>query len=134
MADVLTPAQRRRCMSRVKSKNTKPELRLRRALWAAGMRYRLRYKLPGKPDLVFPAARLAIFVDGCFWHGCPAHATYPKTNAEFWAAKLRENIERDQRVNDQLRELGWRVLRIWQHEVQGNLPDAVERVRNALTG
>lgn len=132
MTDVLTPAQRSRCMSRVKSEDTKPELRLRSALWAAGLRYRLRYKLPGKPDVVFPSARLAVFVDGCFWHSCPLHATRPKTNASFWASKLRENVERDDRVNAKLRENGWRVLRLWQHEVTSNLGEAVAKVRALL--
>ncbi len=132
MADVLTPVQRSRCMSRVKSKNTKPEIRLRKALWAVGLRYRLRYKLPGKPDLVFVSAKLAVFVDGCFWHGCPEHATQPKTNERFWATKLGENVERDQRVNWQLRGMGWTVLRLWQHEIEGNLDNAVEQIQILL--
>jgi DNA mismatch endonuclease (patch repair protein) len=119
-------------MSRVKSKNTKPEIRLRKALWAVGLRYRLRYKLPGKPDLVFVSAKLAVFVDGCFWHGCPEHATQPKTNERFWATKLGENVERDQRVNWQLRGMGWTVLRLWQHDIEGNLDNAVEQIQILL--
>ena len=116
--DVLTPAQRSRCMASVRDRDTTPELRLRRALWKAGLRYRLRYKLPGKPDLVLVRARIAVFVDGCFWHGCPVHATMPKTNAEFWIEKLRMNVQRDLDVNDELARLGWKVVRFWSHELR----------------
>lgn len=130
--DVLSPEQRRRCMSRVKSTNTKPEMSLRKALWAAGLRYRLRYDLVGKPDIVFVSAKLAVFVDGCFWHGCPEHATSPKTNQEFWAAKLQKNMERDLSVNQQLKEMGWRVLRIWQHEVEKDVDQVVRRVQQEV--
>ena len=117
-ADVLTPAQRIRCMSHVRSRNTGPELILRRALWRQGARYRLNSKLTGKPDLLFPSAHLAVFVDGCFWHGCPLHAAQPKTNAMFWRAKLEANKRRDIVVNATLAAEGWRVLRVWQHELR----------------
>jgi DNA mismatch endonuclease (patch repair protein) len=119
-------------MLRVKDRNTGPERRLRRALWAAGLRYRLRYKLPGKPDLVFPTRRLAIFVDGCFWHGCPLHATYPKANQQFWRDKLAETIRRDQRVNATLREQSWQVLRFWEHEVEHELDRVVARIGDCV--
>lgn len=132
MADVLTPEQRSRCMARVRSKDTKPELRLRSALWAVGLRYRLSYPLPGRPDLVFPGKKLAIFVDGCFWHGCPQHATFPKTNKRFWEKKLRENRERDIRVNEQLYAVGWKVIRIWEHEINDDLTTVVERIAAEL--
>lgn len=134
--DVLTREQRRRNMSAVRSRHTTPELRLRRALHANGLRYRLHAKLPGKPDLVFPRARLAVLVDGCFWHGCPLHATYPKTRAEWWAAKLARNRERDAEVNAQLAALGWNVLRVWEHEVKGgthgDLREILTRVQAAV--
>lgn len=132
MADVLTPEQRRHCMSQVRDRDTKPELSLRKALWARGLRYRLRYSLPGRPDLVFVGARVAVFVDGCFWHGCPDHATQPATNSPFWADKLRANVERDQRVNATLRTLGWEVIRLWQHDVEQRLEASVERVTQAV--
>lgn len=132
MTDDLTPEQRRRCMSRVKNRNTEPELRLRRALWAAGLRYRLRYKLQGKPDLVFVSHRLAVFVDGCFWHGCPEHATQPKANGGFWREKLAENVQRDRRVNAALEVASWRVLRFWEHEVERDVDQAVQRIIQAL--
>lgn len=133
MTDVLTPEQRRRCMSRVRDRDTSPELKLRKALWAAGCRYRLRYKLPGKPDLVFVARRLVVFVDGCFWHGCPVHATHPKANETFWREKLEDNRRRDQRVNAKLQELGWDVLRFWEHEVDRDIEGVVRRTTGRLT-
>lgn len=128
MTDVLTPEQRRRCMSRVRDRDTEPELKLRKALWAARQRYRLRYKLPGKPDIVFVSRRLVVFVDGCFWHGCPRHATHPKANGKFWRDKLEANIQRDQRVNARLQELGWEVLRFWEHEVNQDVEGVVRRI------
>lgn len=130
--DVLTPEQRRHCMSRVRDRDTKPELRLRKALWKAGLRYRLRSRLPGKPDLVFSSRRVAVFMDSCFFHGCPVHGTRPKKNAAFWADKLEGNIRRDRQVNDQLRELGWTILRIWEHELRGSMDEVVARVRRVL--
>jgi len=120
MADVLTPAQRRYCMSRIRGKDTKPELVLRKLLWSAGHRYRLKSRLPGKPDIVFPRSKVAVFIDGCFWHGCPKHAVLPKTNRAFWRRKLSRNIQRDQEVNRQLRKMSWRVVRLWEHEVEAN--------------
>lgn len=118
MADVLTPEQRSRCMSKVKSRNTKLEVKFRKVLWKKGLRYRLGWKLPGKPDLVFVGAKVAVFIDGCFWHACPIHGQEPKTNSGFWSEKLRKNKLRDQKVNVELAELGWRVVRIWEHELR----------------
>src|SRR5215210_2700488 len=102
----MTPEQRRRCMSRIRGRNTGPELALRTALWQAGLRYRLRQRLPGKPDIVFIGSRVAVFVDGCFWHACPAHATKPKGNAAFWSQKLAANVARDAAVTSQLTSVG----------------------------
>lgn len=123
-------------MSRVRSRDTAPEMQLRRALHAAGMRYRLSGALPGRPDLVFTRARIAVFIDGCYWHGCPVHATRPKTNAAWWAAKLDRNIERDCEVNAALRAEGWQVIRVWAHELlpgkQQNVARVVARVKRVL--
>jgi DNA mismatch endonuclease (patch repair protein) len=131
--DVLTPEQRRLNMRRNKGRNTLPELRLRSALHAEGLRFRLhRRDLPGSPDVIFPAARLAVFVDGCYWHGCPLHATKPKTNESFWKTKLARNKERDLQVNSKLGNMGWRVLRFWEHEVRADLPSVVSTVREAI--
>ncbi len=119
-------------MARVRQRDTKPELMLRRALWAAGCRYRKQAKLPGRPDIAFPGARVAVFVDGCYWHGCPRHYSSPATNRPFWVEKLRGNTERDGRKDRELEALGWRVLRIWECEVKGDLEAVVARVRAAL--
>ncbi|HYI83822.1 MAG TPA: very short patch repair endonuclease [Acetobacteraceae bacterium] len=109
-------------MALVRHKNTKPERVVRRGLWAAGLRYRLHARsLPGKPDLVFPRARLAIFIHGCFWHrheGCRGTRT-PKTNVDFWKAKFSANVRRDQRVMEELEALGWRTVVIWECEIPG---------------
>nr|VFJ88185.1 MAG: T/G mismatch-specific endonuclease [Candidatus Kentron sp. H]VFJ90197.1 MAG: T/G mismatch-specific endonuclease [Candidatus Kentron sp. H]VFJ96564.1 MAG: T/G mismatch-specific endonuclease [Candidatus Kentron sp. H] len=131
MIDRLTPEQRRLCMSRVRGRDTKPELLLRKALWARGARYRLHAGLPGKPDLVFPGKRLAVFVDGCFWHGCPIHGGIPATNRAFWEKKLGDNVARDRRMDAKLAEMGWRVLRIWAHEIKQDTGAVVEKVMTA---
>jgi len=121
-------------MSRIRGRDTGPELVLRKALWARGLRYRIENKLPGRPDIVFRGAKVAVFVDGCFWHGCPLHAVRPKGNAEFWRKKLDANIERDARVSAELSELGWTVLRVWEHEIMESLTHVVHRVANAVAG
>lgn len=132
-ADVLTPEQRSRCMSRIKGKNTGPELRLRKALWNRGVRYRLDLRIPGKPDMVFPKRRVAVFIDGCFWHGCPAHGVKPKTNAIFWKDKIERNQRRDNLVNAELQRQGWRVLRFWEHEVEESIQVVVNRIQDVLS-
>lgn len=128
MADVMTPAQRSLCMSKNRGRDTGPELRLRRALWAVGLRYRLGATLHGRPDIVFPRARLAVFVDGCFWHGCPEHFQQPANNAAFWAAKIEATHRRDLRVDTQLAAVGWSVMRIWEHDVRTCLGNCVGRI------
>jgi len=126
--DVMSPMQRSLCMSRIKGFNTGPEIILRRAVWNRGFRYKLKYPLLGKPDIVFVSARIAVFVDGCFWHGCPKHAAMPNTNRTFWKAKLRKNIERDRSVTAGLRRDGWRVLRFWEHDIECRLDWIVVRI------
>lgn len=132
MADTLTPEQRRRCMSNVRNKNTGLEMKLRRALWKTGLRYRVNSKLPGKPDIVFPKRKLAVFVDGCFWHGCPIHGTKPETNTGFWQTKIKMNMERDLRVTSQLSDLGWTVIRVWEHEIKKSLAVVVQNITESL--
>ena len=119
-------------MARVKSKNTTPEMILRRALWKAGCRYRLKNRLPGKPDVVFPRQNVAIFVDGCFWHGCPEHGAIPKTNTRFWRTKIGNNVKRDRVVNQSLMSIGWTVIRLWEHEIENNLDEVIVRIMDAL--
>ncbi|CAL9470260.1 Very short patch repair protein [Streptomyces sp. enrichment culture] len=107
-------------MSRQNSRDTAPEVAVRKLLHAAGLRYRVNVPVPGMPrrtiDIVFSKAKIAVFLDGCFWHGCPQHATQPKANAEWWRAKLDKNMARDQETTEHLRAGGWTVLRYWEHE------------------
>ena len=117
------------------TRDSSPELELRRILHGLGLRYRLHARLlPGTPDIVFPSAMVAVFVDGCFWHGCPKHATQPKGNASFWATKLAANKERDRKVNHALRAKGWKVLRIWEHDLRAfRHSHTLRRVMRALS-
>jgi DNA mismatch endonuclease, patch repair protein len=121
MADVLREEQRRLNMSRIRGRDTKPEMILRRGLHALGLRFRLHSKnLPGKPDLVFPGHRAVILVHGCFWHwhGCPMF-TWPATRPEFWREKIAGNRERDLVALERLRQAGWRVLVVWECALRG---------------
>ena len=113
-------------MSRMPRASTKPEVALRRRLHALGLRYRVNVKdLPGRPDVVLTRARIAIFVDGCFWHACPDHGVLPKNNRAWWAEKLRLNVSRDRLKDQELEANGWAVLHFWEHE---DPVDAAERV------
>lgn len=122
MADVHDPATRSRNMAAIKGKNTKPEVLLRKNLFSRGFRFRIHRKdLPGKPDIVLPRYRAAIFVQGCFWHGhtgCPMFRL-PATRREFWESKITANQQRDQRNIAALKEMGWRVLEVWECAFKG---------------
>jgi DNA mismatch endonuclease, patch repair protein len=133
--DVFDKISRSQIMSRVRShSNTATEIRLMnlfRNNRIAG--WRRKYRLFGKPDFVFAKSRLAVFVDGCFWHGCPKHGTVPETNRAFWQSKLTRNKRRDRVVSNALKVRGWRVMRIWQHELtRYNEKRCVSRIRRAL--
>jgi len=129
MTDVLTPAQRKLNMSRIRAKNTGPEVKLRKLLFAGGIRgYRIHYNLPGKPDIVFIKKKVAIFIDGCFWHKCPVCFQEPETRKEFWIKKIQTNIERDKRVNEQLEKDGWTIIRIWEHEIRKEPEVVVKKI------
>lgn len=131
MADKLTPEQRSGLMARVRTRDTAPEVALRRALWAAGVRgWRLHPELPGRPDLAWRSRRLAIFVDGAFWHGHPDY--YRGQSGPFWDAKIARNRARDAHVNAELEGLGWRVLRLWDFEIERDVTTCVKRVRAQL--
>jgi DNA mismatch endonuclease (patch repair protein) len=120
-------------MARIRGRDTSPERVLRSALWRAGLRFRLHSRTPyGRPDVIFPRAKVAVFIDGCFWHGCPEHYVRPRTRNEFWATKLRGNVERDGRQTQQLEAEGWRVCRFWEHQIFESLAEVVEQVRQAL--
>jgi DNA mismatch endonuclease (patch repair protein) len=117
--DVFSKKKRSEVMSRILGKGNKDtEVALAKLFRANGITgWRRHYPIVGKPDFAFPKQRLAVFVDGCFWHGCPMHATRPKGNSAFWATKLSSNKARDRKVNRELRAKGWRVLRIWEHDL-----------------
>ncbi|HBR21063.1 MAG TPA: very short patch repair endonuclease [Nitrospiraceae bacterium] len=119
MADVLTKKQRSYNMSRIKGRDTKPEIRFRKLLFKKGLRgYRLHYRLLGKPDIVFPNRKIIIFIDGCFWHKCPMCFIKPETRTEFWMKKINSNVKRDRKVNKILTNEGWTVLRFWEHDIK----------------
>jgi len=128
LTDVHNPAQRSYNMSRIRGANTRPELALRKALWREGLRYRLSVNLPGRPDLIFRKTKVAVFVDGCFWHACPKHLIWPRHNANFWKRKISGNVARDKKVTRELRRTGWLVFRFWEHDVKCRLQRCVNRV------
>ncbi|SHK41307.1 T/G mismatch-specific endonuclease [Pseudonocardia thermophila] len=119
-------------MSRARRRDTEPEMLVRREAFRRGLRYRVDAPLPGMPrrraDMVFPGRKVAVFVDGCFWHSCPEHTSIPRANREWWMAKLRRNTERDRETDAHLRALGWTVLRFWEHEEPVAVVDSVERI------
>lgn len=134
--DVLTPSQRHRCMSHIRSKATKPEMAVRRWLWSHGYRYRLYVRsVPGKPDIVMRRYRTAIFVNGCFWHGhegCPKFVM-PKSNTDFWRTKIENNRRRDQKNYDILLQNGWQVIVVWQCNLtKDKLENTMQSVAVAL--
>lgn len=136
MSDNKTSAQRHRNMAAIHSASTKPELKLRHALWNMGFRYRVNIKqLPGSPDIVLPKYRTVIFVHGCFWHGhqgCKFH-TVPKTNTGFWTAKITRNQERDQEVWRQLEAKGWSVIIVWECQLKkAVLEETIHRVESEI--
>lgn len=133
MTDTRSPEKRRQIMSAVRSRNTGPELALRRALWAAGIRgWRCHSrKLPGTPDIAWRRVRVAVFVDGAFWHGHPSRHR-PGRSGEYWDAKIEANIARDRCVDAQLAERGWTVIRVWDFEIQRNVDEVIDEIRRAL--
>ncbi|WP_225654221.1 very short patch repair endonuclease [Streptomyces pseudogriseolus] len=116
-------------MSRQNRRDTAPEVAVRRILHAGGLRYRVNAPVPGMPrrtmDIAFPKAKVAVFLDGCFWHGCPQHATSPKANAEWWRTKLDKNMARDAETTEHLIREGWTVLRFWEHEPVGDVASRI---------
>ncbi len=132
MADNLSPEQRSHCMSRVKTRDTDIERLVRSELHRKGLRFRKHCKhLPGKPDIVFTTSKVAVFIDGDFWHGY-RFPLWADDMAPFWREKISCNRERDRRNFRKLRAMGWRVLRLWQHEVERDLQNCVERIFKAL--
>ena len=121
MADVLTPEQRRKCMSRIRSRNTRPEIIIRKFLFAHGFRFRINVKrLPGTPDIVLRKYKTVIFVNGCFWHGHEGcrYFRLPKSNVDFWKNKIERNKERDLQERIKLRDMGWHVIQFWECQLK----------------
>ena len=129
------PPERRRIMAANRRRDTTPELRLRSQLHRLGLRFRVDFPLcvegrrPIRPDIVFTRGHIAVFVDGCFWHGCPEHGSTPKTNQSYWTQKIARTRERDSEAGLLLQQSGWTVLRIWEHEP---VPNAAERIFETL--
>lgn len=134
MPDNLTPEQRSYCMSRIKGKDTGLEVRVRSALHRRGLRFRKHVKdLPGKPDVVFIKARVAVFVDGDFWHGYRFPSWEDKVS-DFWKKKINKNRERDAANHRRLRQMEWTVIRLWQHEVEEDFDACIDRILAAVRG
>lgn len=133
--DDLTPEQRRKNMQAIKSKDTSIELRLRKALWQKGIRYRKNYKqLPGKPDIAITKYRIAVFCDSDFWHGYDWENRNQriKSNRDYWVPKIERNMQRDKEVTALLQEAGWVVLRFWEWQIKKHLDECVDAVTNAI--
>lgn len=127
--------QTSRTMSRIPGRNTKPELLMRKGLWHSGIRgYRLHWKkVPGRPDICFPGRKLAVFVNGCYWHRCPkCNAGLPKSHTDFWKEKFEKNVARDKRKINELHKMGWRTCVVWECELKKDLQQCVERVITAI--
>ena len=122
-------------MSTLRTRDTEPELALRRELHRRGLRYRVSVTdLPGRPDIALTRAKIAVFVDGCFWHSCTRHAVAPKSNARWWRDKLQSNVDRDRRNDSALRSIGWLVIRVWEHEDPREAATTIEQSWNRRTG
>lgn len=134
MPDTFSRKKRSEIMRQVKSKNTKPELAVRSALHKRGLRYRLNYPLPGKPDIVFVRARVVVFIDSCFWHGCPHHLRMPNSNREYWETKIDRNIRRDAEINAEYARSEWKQLRLWEHELKKNFDLCVDQIEETVRG
>ena len=120
-------------MSKIRSTNTKIEILFRRALWKNGFRYRKNSsKYFGKPDLVLPKYKTVIFIDSCFWHNCRKHGYLPKNNLKYWRRKIERNKERDKEVGRHYKKMGWKIFRIWEHEIKKDHAKAVLRIKKEL--
>lgn len=122
-------------MKRMPRSSTGPELLIRRELHRRGLRYRVNHpRLPGRPDIAFTAARIAVFIDGCFCHSCPHHGVLPKNNREWWREKLERNVQRDHEKDGQLEGMGWTVMHVWEHEGLAEAADAIEELWGSARG
>ena len=119
MTDTVSKKKRSEIMSKIKSKDTKIEVEFRKAIWKAGYRYRKNPKgCFGKPDLVLKKYKTVIFIDSCFWHGCKKHCRIPATRKDYWIPKIERNKQRDKEVNRHYRKIGWKIIRVWEHDIK----------------
>lgn len=133
MADNLTPEQRHKNMTHIKSTNTKIEKDITKALWNLGYRFRKNVKgLPGKPDIAIKKYKVVIFLDSCFWHKCPEHFKKPKSNIEYWEPKIKRNVERDTEINSYYQQKDWHILRIWEHEVKKDFDNTLLKIKKFI--
>jgi len=131
MADCFDREKRSDIMSQIRGKNTKPELKLRSELHKRGYRYSLNYKfkeLNFRPDIVMVSRKVCIYVDGCFWHKCPKCYKEPKSNKKYWIPKIERNVERDRQQDKYLKKYGWKVIRIWEHEINNDIEKVVNNI------
>jgi DNA mismatch endonuclease, patch repair protein len=134
LTDVLTRNQRSYNMSRIRYRDTGPELNVRRLLRRAGVRgYRVNYGIAGKPDLAFVKRKIAVFIDGCFWHRCPVDFKEPQTRKAFWIGKVERNVARDREVGQRLSEEGWTVMRFWEHDIRRDPDRVVSEIVRAVS-
>ena len=135
MADKFSKEIRSKIMSKIRGKDTKPELLLRKSIFRRGYRYRINYRfkeLNFKPDMVFVSKKLCVFIDGCFWHKCPRCYRTPKTHKKYWLPKIERNVERDRQQDTYLRKNGWKVIRIWEHEINENIQAVVVHITEMI--
>lgn len=132
MPDKISKELRSLIMSRIKGKDTKAEIVFRKMLFARGLRYRLHYSIDGRPDIAMPSKKVAIFIDGCFWHKCPKCFRPPKSRINYWEPKIQRNLDRDKRTNATLKAKGWKIIRVWEHEVYEDHQKPLKRILVAL--
>lgn len=133
MTDHVSKEKRSEMMRSVKSTHTKLEDRITKDLWAQGLRFRKNTNsLPGKPDISVKTKKKVVFIDSCFWHGCPIHFRLPKSNVEFWRNKITTNIHRDLKISAYYTTKNWSILRVWEHDVKNNYSAAIEKIKAFL--
>jgi len=133
MADTVSKKKRSEIMSTVRSKNSKIEVDFRKAIWKAGFRYRKNpTKYFGKPDIVLPKHKTVIFIDSCFWHGCKKHCRIPAVRRNYWMQKISKNVARDKEVVRHYKKQGWKIFRIWEHEIKGDIKTALRKITSLL--
>jgi len=129
MTDTVDPGRRSEIMRKIRAKDTKLEKLVRSEMWGRGYRYRKNLGgLPGKPDMVFSTMKTVVFIDSCFWHGCPKHLRMPKSNVDYWNNKIKRNKERDDATNREYKNSGWQVVRIWEHDVKTSLETTIRKL------